>query len=269
MKKRAVLVGINKYQSVNQLDGCVNDVLDWRAVLLMRGWEADNIRVLTDERASRFAILDRLEWLVTTAKNDDVILFVFSGHGTQLRDWNGDELNDYVDEALVTWEYDGLSTDYGLLLDDMLAEIFQRLAGTVKAYVVLDCCHSGTATRGLSKTRTVAVHRDVQLRSESRPGLPVRKIGRAGSDTQYLNVLPMTHLLLTACAANETAADATFGLEARPNGAFTHALLPALMRPAETMLQVTENCRTAVAAEGFAQSPQIEGPADLINSYFP
>ena len=62
MANRALLVGINKYKMANSdLSGCVNDVTNVRDSLLkFFGFKIDDIRVVTDERATKKAIMERL-----------------------------------------------------------------------------------------------------------------------------------------------------------------------------------------------------------------
>ena len=70
MANRAVLVGINKYKMANSdLSGCVNDVTNVRDSLIkFFGFKIDDIRVITDDRATKKAIMERLTWLVKGAK---------------------------------------------------------------------------------------------------------------------------------------------------------------------------------------------------------
>ncbi len=61
MKKQALLVGINDYMGVNDLQGCINDVTNVRSVLkTFFGFGNNEIRVLTDSRATKKNILERL-----------------------------------------------------------------------------------------------------------------------------------------------------------------------------------------------------------------
>ena len=79
--KRALLVGVNKYlEPGNDLSGCVNDVTDVYELLTTKfGFEADNVRVLTDARATQANILVRLEWLVSSLEPGDVVLLLTDG----------------------------------------------------------------------------------------------------------------------------------------------------------------------------------------------
>ena len=98
MARRAVQVGINNYKSIGDLNGCLNDVTNVRGILKgLLGFTNEEIRVLTDDRATKANILDRLNWLVKGAKSGDYLVFHYSGHGSQIRDRQGDELSDSLD----------------------------------------------------------------------------------------------------------------------------------------------------------------------------
>src|SRR3990172_4884819 len=98
MANKALIVGINKYRlSGADLQGCVNDVTNIRYILIKYlGFKVKDIRALVDARATKKGIMDRLEWLVRDAKAGDRLLFHFSGHGSQIRDRDGDELKDHL-----------------------------------------------------------------------------------------------------------------------------------------------------------------------------
>ena len=126
MGNRALLVGINRYRLPgSDLQGCVNDVTNVRDVLLKYfGFKVKDIRVLADDRATRAGILKRLEWLVKKATAGDRLLFHFSGHGSQIRDRNGDELKDRMDEILCPHDMDW---DGSYIMDDDLEALFSGL----------------------------------------------------------------------------------------------------------------------------------------------
>lgn len=147
MSKKALLVGINTYPTA-PLQGCVNDVeLMHDALIQQYDFPPDDVRVLCDARATTAAIKHRLDWLVTDAKPDDVLVFHFSGHGSQVRDRGPlDELADHKDEILCPVDLDWRDK---VITDDDLGQFFKRVPDDVNFYVVLDCCHSGTGTRDL------------------------------------------------------------------------------------------------------------------------
>ncbi|MEM3794112.1 MAG: caspase family protein [Candidatus Bathyarchaeia archaeon] len=298
MRKKALLVGINKYRIPGaDLSGCVNDVTNIRDVLLKHfGFTVPEIRVIVDERATKKNIMDRLRWLVDGAKPGDKLLFHFSGHGSQIRDREGDELKDHMDEILCPHDMDWDGT---FITDDELRELFGTLPDGVVLDVILDCCHSGTGTReaivyagemgsegaweqgcggeGVQRsggagergsrgaegirgqTRIVPrfLRPPVDIECRVEDDLPIRRILRgSGSGVQ------MKHVLYAACRDNQTAADAYIG--GRYNGAFTYFLCRRL-RDANgdvTRGELVRRVRESLRYHGFGQIPQLEGPRE-------
>ncbi len=78
MTRRALLVGINDYRSIQDLQGCINDVSNIRDVLkTCLGFRNEDIRVLVDSRATRDNILHRLRWMAENARSGDEMVFHF------------------------------------------------------------------------------------------------------------------------------------------------------------------------------------------------
>ncbi len=207
--KRALLIGINNYRAVPGLQGSVNDVQTMREVLVTRwGFPEANIRVLTDEAATRAGILAALEDLVRTAGPNDTVYFHYSGHGSQVEDQNGDE-PDGLDETLVP--VDGRSPGVADILDDELDAIFARLQ-TRNAVIVLDSCHSGTATRGFD-IRARSVPQDTRIDLYKGTGVQTRAL---------VPVMSSHYVVMSAAASTEEALDGP--VEGRYHGFFTYAL---------------------------------------------
>ncbi|QLE57467.1 caspase family protein [Nostoc sp. TCL26-01] len=85
-RKLALLVGINQYRHSPTLSGCLTDVELQKELLVHRfGFQGSDILTLTDEQASReFIEAAFLDHLVKQAKSGDVVVFHFSGYGTQI-----------------------------------------------------------------------------------------------------------------------------------------------------------------------------------------
>ena len=82
------------------LSGCVNDVALVRQTLKnVLGIPNEDIRVVVDERATKASILHRLRATLDEADEGDVVVYFF-GHGSQMRDRDGDELGDRLDELM-------------------------------------------------------------------------------------------------------------------------------------------------------------------------
>ena len=155
--RRALLIGIGLYRHVSALEGPVNDAAAMASFLIgSLGYRARDIKTLTDAEATRLNILDAIErWLVAgTAPGDEAFLY-FSGHGFQQPDKDGDE-SDRRDETLVPVDafVDSERTVVGMIADDEIAALLDRMDGR-RIHVVLDSCHSGTATRSTGDWRRV------------------------------------------------------------------------------------------------------------------
>lgn len=250
--KKAVLVGINIYPAHMDanLSGCVNDVTNMRNLLVYTyGFDPDNIRVLTDDRATKAKIFERLTWLMNSNEGDELV-FHYSGHGSQVRDRNGDELDDGLDEILIPYDHDWDAP----LLDDQIAEIFKTQPEGTNLTMIADCCHSGSVSRDISKkkkkTRFLTPPFDIRNRSLDRD-LLLRKIGVKPKGTQR-------HILASGCKDHQTSADAYIG--STWQGAFTYALTSALKTNSnQSWTSAIEKLSSILEVKGFDQTPQLSG----------
>lgn len=256
---KALLVGINRYSSA-PLAGCVNDVQDMAKWLVAtRGFEAGNIRLLTDGRATTKAILERLNWLVGGLKNGDRILFHYSGHGAQVATRAGSGEVDGKDEVICPVDFDW--TDAHMIRDKDFHQLFSDIPAGVIACWVSDSCHSGDLERDMppvgQQPRRMVPPEDIAWRMEA-TSVPV--------STMVSGELPNI-ALISGCRSDQTSADAHF--EGRANGALTHFLLDALRSdPSTPMLQLLLDVRQALSAGGYSQVPQLECPATAVSRPF-
>lgn len=143
-RKLALLVGINQYRD-SPLQGCVTDVELQRHLLIHRfGFNLKDIVILTDEKATRQGILTAFEeHLIKQAKPDDIVVFHFSGHATQVRDPKC-EFPDCVTGVLVPVDSspETFKPEAGIT-QPQLAQLLTALQ-TEKVTVVLDTVHAGS-----------------------------------------------------------------------------------------------------------------------------
>lgn len=145
-KNRALIVGINAYPDPTMvLEGCVNDAFLMSSVLQESAFEAEQIRLLLDERATAKNILERIEWLLDDAQPGDNRVLYYSGHGAQITGYGLGETADRRDECLVPVDFDW--TIERAVLDDQLQALYSQLPYDCRLVMVLDCCHSGGMTR--------------------------------------------------------------------------------------------------------------------------
>ena len=110
------------------------------------GFKDENTRLLVGKSATKKGIrLAFKEVLIDRVKPGDKALFYFSGHGVQIADKTGQE-EDGKDEMLCA--QDSAMHTYTFVRDNELGKWMDQVDTTNKI-VILDCCHSGTATRAL------------------------------------------------------------------------------------------------------------------------
>lgn len=158
-QKRALLVGISDYGNTTEdpnkwsnISGA-NDVKLLKPLFSQQGFK---VTTLVDAKATYSAIIQSLERLIKTCRKGDLIYVHFSMHGQPIEDLNGDE-KDGWDEALIPIDAQmrfkkGVYEGKNHLLDDVLEKYFDKIRSKIgtkgQLYVVLDACHSGTASRG-------------------------------------------------------------------------------------------------------------------------
>lgn len=267
--RRGLCVGINKFANIpasNWLNGCVNDAHDMAALLRDDyGFGARDVRVVTDAKATKAAVMEHLNDLVAAAEAGriDHLVFSFSSHGTQVPDTSGDE-PDRVDEALVAYDMAEAGDSWDLdtvLVDDELHVLFDRVPGEVLVEVFLDTCHSGTGLRAMDllpgrrpKFLPPPTPAGVEALADGEPVSIVDQGPRRRATTRP------GPILFAACRADQTASDARF--EGRFNGAFTYFLLRSLRDQAGApRASVARDIRARLRTERFGQSPQLESRA--------
>ena len=146
-RKLALLVGINDYVDA-PLQGCINDVEMQKQLLIHRfGFNPQDIRVLADAQATRQGMLEAFEQhLIQQAKPGDVVVFHFSGHGSQVDDPDCD-FSDCRNSTFVP--VDSSLSGESTVADIMGHTLFLLVSAlkTENVTVVLDSCHSGGGTR--------------------------------------------------------------------------------------------------------------------------
>lgn len=238
-RKYALCVGNNYPGTSAELSGCVNDALDWNAVLHESGYQ---VTLLLE--ANHAEVVTALKTMVDLARFSDRIVFTYSGHGTWLPDADGDEA-DGRDEALVMADY----RSGGLLLDDELQSIFSNLRYGAGALILSDSCHSGTVTRFFDAGRTPRFLSPTEI-------LPDLTLGRALElERTVKNSTRKTANLISGCDDPEYSYDAWFN--GRANGAFTRAAIDTY-RPGIKLGAWHKAIRTKLPNEDYPQSPQLQ-----------
>lgn len=167
-KKIALIVAVAKYPQ-EQRDwkklSSDKDLFYIRQALLSNGFALQDIDTLTDAKATKDAMVKALDALTAKANTGDIVYFHFSGHGQQIQDDPKDGVLDEADgydEALIPYDAKGKwdNVDYhgekhfrDDLLGDKLTALRKKVGLSGSVVVVIDACHSGTATRSAGIVR--------------------------------------------------------------------------------------------------------------------
>ena len=162
-RKLALLIAVHGYGRFGpdwrDLDGTLNDIALIKDVLTKRyGFAPSDITMVCDDttlctgQPTRAGIIGAFESLIQRARPGDVVYIQYSGHGSTVKDENGDE----PDGRDSTWvPIDARDTGSSEILDDEIAIWLGRLSQkTPDIVLVSDSCHSGTITRGARSSKS-------------------------------------------------------------------------------------------------------------------
>jgi len=145
MADRVLLLGINEYQNVSHLRGCLNDVDEMQGVLTdVFGFRKEDMIVRKDKEVTRTRLERDLDWLLSELQPGDRAVLHFSGHGSYTEDTTGLS-EDGQDELLCLYDMDWNNHDT-YMLDKELRRRFDGIPADV-LLVIMDNCHSGNGTR--------------------------------------------------------------------------------------------------------------------------
>ena len=145
-KLRALHIALNYvddtvYESKLALNGCENDAAFYNS--LCEEFK-EHSTVIKNEEATRENVIKHISHLAQISKGGDYVFMTYAGHGSQVNDTSGDEIDDQADETLVLYD--------GLLIDDELNNLFATFDPGVNVIWISDSCHSGTNTKAVKKT---------------------------------------------------------------------------------------------------------------------
>jgi hypothetical protein len=270
----ALLVGINQYPNLAtryQLHGCVNDV-ELMADILQKnfGFPPDHITMLLNRAATRDDILAALDTLASRVARDDIVILVYSGHGSQMTDREGDE-PDGFDETIVPYDSGrGSHENRDITDDEIYAWLLRVTQQTPFVTLLFDCCHSGTISRDLFGAASRWVEPDTRPITEL-PSSPVSsEVTRALTDEAAgpSGWLPLgkRYVLIAGCKDDESSYEyqARQEKETVTHGTLTYFLSQELVKasPGTSYRDIFERASSQVTANQPRQHPQMEGARD-------
>jgi len=197
-------IGLNRISAAayyplvaSDLVACEFDAQDMQLIAKRMGYQTN---ILLTEQATHQAVVGAIASAAKQLRNGDTFLLTYSGHGSQVKDTNGDE-EDKLDETWVLYNR--------MITDDELYQHWQLFASGVRILVLSDSCHSGTVTRYAPSSGLKGSLEESHPRIER--SLPLQD--------KAPETCAATGLLISGCQDNQVSYDG------RRNGAFTAALL--------------------------------------------
>ena len=259
-KKLALLVGINNYKypdRISPLAGSLNDVEDMRQVLMGKfEFAPENITVLKDSQATHAGIIQAIQALIAKAQPGDIIVFHYSGHGSQMKDVTGKKASG-LDETIVP--YDSRDAE-GKVFDISGAELhpllLQLAAKTKNLTFVLDSCHSGTLVRGDRGPQRV---RSIPADTRTPPPLPAYSVAATRGLAEASPEATPRFAAISAATSKEDAFEHVVG--STDHGALTYFLTQQLRsaKGGATYRDVMDGVIANVTAYYPSQHPSLEG----------
>ncbi len=281
-RKLALIVAIGAYDPKSGYNpiSSARDVPLVRGALLSQGFDSANIKVIEDKEATKAGMLAGFKWLADQAGPGDVLVFHYSGHGHQITDLNGDEL-DGLDEMLVPYgapanlrgeikDYKGekhlIDDTLGVILDDLR----RRVGPTGDVTFFIDACFSGSATRGAGELPVRGVLQPIKIAGAPSGG--TRGSGKdegsgfdTGSKTRGGDDPSLAPFVVISAAQHDRVAHEAYDDQNKSVGSLSLALSRALPRVDSTTSFRALYERIAVLMNAMKlgdQEPQIEGTVD-------
>jgi hypothetical protein len=228
-KALALAIGLNAVDPKHyggwsgRLLACEADAKDMAAIAKAKKYP---VKTLLTKAATRAAVKAEIAKAALLLKAGDLFVLSYSGHGGQIPDLNGDEVDDNQDETWCLYD--------GELVDDELYSALQDFAAGVRILIFSDSCHSGTvakqafyhgtaATRGrpleTEEVRYRAMPPEVALRTYRDNRKFYDAILKDESIKNSLADVKASVLLISGCQDNQLSHDGTF------NGLFTGQML--------------------------------------------
>jgi hypothetical protein len=267
--KHALIIAVADYPTEGRWPDISsdNDVPLVRGALLQQGFSSENIRVVMDSQASKQLLVRELKNLAANVNPGDIVVIHYSGHGQQIQDNDGEEIDGY-DEAIIPWDaqirwsdkYHGENHLRDDEIKSLTDELRARLGPDGNLLLVLDACHSGTASRGLASCRGT----ELKFSEEGYNPSPTSDNGNYGD----LSVDPPAKMatMVTISGASQHELNFEYYDQEKDTsyGSLSYAFSKALSSTGKntTYRGLFDMIKVDMSTIAPRQSPQIEGDVD-------
>ena len=292
-RRKALIIGINYFNTQNELRGCINDAHNiFNFLTQAHGYSPDDIVILTDDQQdlvrvpTRANMIRAMQWLVKDAQPNDSLFFHYSGHGGQTEDLDGDEESGF-DSTVYPVDFQQTSH----IIDDEMHDIMVKpLLPGVRLTALFDSCHSGTAldlpyvysTKGVVKEpnmwkdvggdglqAAMAYATGNRMAMVSSLGSMFKTVTRGmNNNVDRERVIQIKYsaadvVMFSGSKDNQTSADAIE--DGKNTGAMSYAFIKCLtLQPLQSYLSLLQNMRQELSGK-YTQKPQLSSshPMDV------
>ncbi|KAI1421680.1 peptidase C14, caspase domain-containing protein [Xylaria sp. FL1777] len=301
-RKKALLIGVNYYNTDHELQGCINDSINVREFLINdRGFSPSghDMVIMSDDPENEGTpfyptganILAAINWLVTRNQPGDILWLSYSGHGSQVRNDDGDRPSGFDDTICpVDFLQNGQITS-----ENLHRAIVSPMNPACRLTILFDCCHSGSACElpyvyrpdaegnvNMVDTIKQGIHLIRSAEELIEGGFSMSKLDDAkmllGGATDFFHGLHHRRnqdddgleaenfeehwetegkdvWMFSGCADDQTSADTSIAGAA--TGAMSWALVRTLREnPEQSYIEVLQNTREELA-QNYSQIPQL------------
>ncbi|KAK4513246.1 uncharacterized protein ATC70_011814 [Mucor velutinosus] len=294
-RKKALLIGINYFNTSAQLNGCINDVRNIKDfITTLYGFKEQDMVILTDDQPAnskfyptRVNILAAMQWLVSDSKPNDSFFLHYSGHGGRVVDTSGDE-DDGYDETIFPVDHDKYKGESGQIVDDLMHDIMVKpLVEGCRLTCIFDSCHSGTAldlpyvysTKGMIKEQNLLkgagkglLSAGISYASGNKARalsslMEIRNTAKSQKEIQEWNrqnlFSPADVIMFSGCKDSQTSADAVE--DGKATGAMSYAFTTTLRQNPKQSYHALLNSVRDILRDKYSQRPQMSAshPIDV------
>ena len=233
-KKSALFVGINYTGSDYELDGCIND-LEAFDKMARDYYGFTDSKYLRDDKPDSMPtkknILASLEDMLKSAQEGSTLLFCYSGHGSYVRDKDGNEPTG-MDQVIVP-------SDFYFITDDELKALLTKYVKKGITFIAFfDCCNSGSIL-DLKYQWSDSLFNDKHTSNS--------KLIETAGDV----------IMISGCSDVQTSSDAQINSKEYA-GAMRWSLMETLKTNKEiSWLELLDSMRTLLKDSQFTQIPQL------------
>jgi len=249
--KKALLIGINYYSLPDiTLNGCIDDITNMRNMLIdAYDYSQNNIIMLRDDisnasaQPTRVNIMNALISLIAQSSSLEELWIHYSGHGSQIPDFNKDEAGGY-DSILVPVDY----RTRGFIVDDDLLNIIKN--SKCRTVILTDSCHSGTVF-------------DLPYSYEFQNNNIFSR-----TLNNNINISNPNIFMFSGCKDTQTSADTYNSDTSQAVGAFTDAFIACLRNKQHNtnFISLYRDVCTYLINKGYDQKPMFSSSSSLPNS---